>query len=300
MDRSTRYFHEVATTGSLRKASERLHIASSAISRQIQLLEYELGTELFERAPQGMVLTQAGKIYLEYTHQLVQEADRVRSELDALKGLQRGHLRIISVEGLVADLIVTTFEEFRRTYPGITADIKVGGSHVVKKAIADREADIGISMSGPQNPDLDVALRIDDPMLAVMAPTHPLARSKTLAVQDVIEHHPIALPDTNFGIRTRFEQCIRHGKVQAVLTANSIAALRAFASLGGGITFLSYLAVRKDLKDGNLVGIPLSDVAFYNMTIDIVVAARRRLPLPAQELLQFLRRAAQESRSDVP
>src|SRR5690606_39005433 len=132
MAKTKRYFYEVAITASLRKASERLHIATSAISRKIQLLEEQLGADLFERVPQGMVLTQVGEVYFEHIQHIMQEEERVRSEVDALKGLQRGHVRIISVEGAVADFIVRAFEEFRRSYTGVCSDIKVDGSQLVR------------------------------------------------------------------------------------------------------------------------------------------------------------------------
>ena len=61
-DTALRYFLEVAQVGSLTEASVRLHVATSAISRQISGLEQTLGTPLFERQPRGMVLTAAGEI----------------------------------------------------------------------------------------------------------------------------------------------------------------------------------------------------------------------------------------------
>jgi len=298
MEKTKRYFYEVAITGSLRKASERLHVATSAISRKIQLLEEQLGADLFERVPQGMVLTQVGEVYFEHIQHIMQEEERVRSEVDALKGLQRGHVRIISVEGAVADFIVRAFEEFRRSYPGVCSDIKVDGSHLVRTAIRNREMDIGISMSGRPDPLIDIALRINDPLLAVMAPDHALAQRKSLQVQEIIDGYPFALPDTNFGIRTKVDECIKYGKAEPAMIANSIAALRGYARFGGGITFLTFLAVREDLMDGKLVGIPLADPELEHITVDVMVAKGRRLPLPALKLLEFLQKVAKTMNLD--
>ncbi|WP_347615130.1 LysR family transcriptional regulator, partial [Comamonas thiooxydans] len=65
-DTALRYFHEVAQCGSLSEASARLHVAASAISRQIAALEERLGTPLFERHPRGMVLNAAGEILADH------------------------------------------------------------------------------------------------------------------------------------------------------------------------------------------------------------------------------------------
>ena len=65
-DLALRYFSEVAHSGSLTEASSRLHIAASALSRQIAALESQIGSPLFERHPRGMVLSAAGEILLQH------------------------------------------------------------------------------------------------------------------------------------------------------------------------------------------------------------------------------------------
>ena len=84
-----RYFSVVARSGSIRKASEELHVATSALSRQIQKLEDELGTPLFERLPKGLRLTRAGEAVLEHADRTLQEFEVLRGELGALKGVQK-------------------------------------------------------------------------------------------------------------------------------------------------------------------------------------------------------------------
>src|SRR6056297_1664758 len=113
------YFEQVARGGSIRKAAENLNIAESAISRSIAQLEYELDVELFDRASRGMVLTAAGEIYLRYARSALLDKERVKSELDSLKGLQSGQVRISSIEGLIADFVILRIADFRKQYPGI-------------------------------------------------------------------------------------------------------------------------------------------------------------------------------------
>src|SRR3954463_2877091 len=81
-----RYFAAVARHGSIREAAGELHIAQSALSRQIVKLEQEFGVQLFHRHARGVELTSAGEIFLHYAVSSLRQVDRVRSELDALKG----------------------------------------------------------------------------------------------------------------------------------------------------------------------------------------------------------------------
>ncbi|EGD05660.1 LysR family transcriptional regulator, partial [Burkholderia sp. TJI49] len=80
-----RYFVEVARTGSISDASARLHVAVSAISRQIAKLESELGAPLFERHSKGVQLTAFGEALLPHATLLQHEAEHAREELDAMR-----------------------------------------------------------------------------------------------------------------------------------------------------------------------------------------------------------------------
>src|SRR5579883_1447414 len=85
-----RYFSETAHLGSVRAASERLHISPSAISRQIAKLEHELRTAMFDRRADGMKLTAAGEILQSKVEAMVRELARVKSHIAALQQLQAG------------------------------------------------------------------------------------------------------------------------------------------------------------------------------------------------------------------
>ena len=89
-----RYFYEVARSGSIREASSRLSVTPSSVSRQIQNLEHEVRMPLFERRARGMSLTSAGELYMAYARSVLAELDRLHSDIDDLRGLRRGRVRI--------------------------------------------------------------------------------------------------------------------------------------------------------------------------------------------------------------
>ena len=95
-----KYFLEVAQAGSLSGASERLHVAVSAISRQIAKLEEEAGAPLFERAARGMVLSPAGQLLLAHARRTMLEAESVLQEIAAARGMARNEIRVAAVEGV--------------------------------------------------------------------------------------------------------------------------------------------------------------------------------------------------------
>ena len=111
-----RYFVEVARCGSVRRASEKLYVAASAVNRQILKLEDELGTELFDRIPNGMRLNAAGERLLRHVQTTLHDFQVTRSELDALKGDRTGHVKVASMDSLFVDVLPSAIESFRSSF----------------------------------------------------------------------------------------------------------------------------------------------------------------------------------------
>lgn len=109
-----RYFVEVARTGSLSDASARLHVAVSAISRQIAKLESELGAPLFERRPRGMALSEAGERLLGFAQRSLLEAEHVMKEIGGLDALHGSLLKIACSEGFAIDSCPARWQRSRR------------------------------------------------------------------------------------------------------------------------------------------------------------------------------------------
>ena len=99
--RTVTYVAEVARAGSIRRAAERLNLTPSALTRQIQDLEYELGTPIFERLPQGMRLNAAGELFARHIRDQAADLDRVRSQIADLSGVRRGHVALACSQAFV-------------------------------------------------------------------------------------------------------------------------------------------------------------------------------------------------------
>ena len=92
--RFLRYVDEVARAGSIRKAAGQLHVTASAVNRRVMDLEEELGAPLFERRARGVRLTAAGELFVRYIREQSGDVERMKSQIEDLKGLRRGTVRI--------------------------------------------------------------------------------------------------------------------------------------------------------------------------------------------------------------
>ena len=280
---------EVAQSGSIRAAAERLFVTPSALSRELQKLEEDLGVTLFERRARGMVMTAAGKVYLNHVRDALNGIERMRSELDALQNLHRGHVSLLSVEGYASDFLAPAIAKFQDSYPNITFSLRITGTGAVEHGITNGEADIGLLYNLQPKAEMQSVMHMHAPLLAVMTPRHPFARRKSLSLSQIAEQR-LALPDSSMGVRRLIDLQSHMSKVQITpaMESNSLAVLRGFARNGGGITLLSHMSVLNELGTEQLVGVPLDDALLSQGGIDVCVLFGRKLPVASAAFLQHL------------
>src|SRR5213082_3518002 len=118
-----RVLAEVARHGSFSDAAEALGYTQPAISRQIAILEAEVGTMLVRRVPNGAVLTDAGRLLVERSEPIFASLMNVEVELKALSGLEGGTLRLASFASAAATIVPLAVAQFRARYPRVELDV---------------------------------------------------------------------------------------------------------------------------------------------------------------------------------
>ena len=280
-----KYFERVARLGSIRRAADSLHVAASAISRQISHLEQEFACDLFERKVRGMRLTAAGQLLLQHARGLLDHHAQAVSALDDLRGLRRGHVRVWSVEGMVKDFTCPVLARFQSAHPEVSADLVVASSDRIIDALMEDDADVGIAFNPREQRGIHELERSADPLLAVMSPRHPAARAARLSLYE-LARWPLAVPDQTFGLRHVIDDAAAAAdlNLRPSLITNSIEALRSFARVGRGVTVLPYHSIKRELELLLLKSVPLVDRAMRSPSISICTRRNRRLPIAATEL----------------
>ena len=199
--RLLRYLDEIARCGSIRKASDRLNVAASAINRQLIELEEELGTPLFERLSSGLRLTTAGEMLIAHVRDTLREHDRTLSGITALKGLMRGEVVIVTVPGLAAGVLGDALALFRHAYPRVTLTVRVLPREDLVDAVLSGQADLGFAYNLAQNPRLARVASFEYRLGAVVAPSHPLSNRKAVRLSDCLGF-PLVVAETGMTLRT--------------------------------------------------------------------------------------------------
>lgn len=284
-----RYFNAVAKLGSIRKAADRLHVAPSAVSRQIAQLEHELDAVLFERSKSGVRLTAAGEVLARQSHRIFRDIDRARAGIDDLRGLRRGDVSLWVIEGFVTGLLPGILADFLRRYPAVEFKVQTASTDRITEALLEDEADIGITFNASPRAEIETIAEFPEPVSCLVARDHKYAGRKSLSLDEICKE-PLALPDHSFGIRQSFERTVAKHKLnpRVLVTTNSLELTNTMAVTGQFIAFKPALAVITQLGSGQLRAIPVADAELAAARSSISVHRDRPLSHAAQEFLKLL------------
>ncbi|KTS18862.1 LysR family transcriptional regulator [Pantoea dispersa] len=221
-----RYFLAVADCGSLSAASAQLFVAVSAISRQIQRLEQQLGVTLFARHARGMVLTEAGEIFAHHVRKNLLDMEYALAEIKGLKAVRRTLIRVACTDGLAFTLLPRLIAAFRRDHPGVLFDVRVASAQGVAELLRSGECDVALQFSLHAERAVEVVGSWPAPVLLVMHESHPLAGVPQVALAD-LSHYPLALPQQNTTVRQLFELASHMSGhlIEPVLTCDNFSTL---------------------------------------------------------------------------
>ena len=284
-----RYFLEVARCGSIRKAAQRLFVASSAVNRQILQLETELGTELFDRLPTGIRLTAAGEIVLRHVRATLQDFELLRTELDAQKGERSGHVSVVAMDSLFVDLLPNAVEEFAVEFPAVTFTLLALSPSDVPPKVAAGEADIGMSFVTRAPPGTEIVASAAFPIGVVMATSHPLASRAQIRYADC-RGYPFLLSYGRWPIYDTLAPAFAEfwDAIEPRISSNVSPLLKQSVVAGRGVAFFSRLGFMKEIASGEAVWRPLADPAINKLRAGIIVGRGRALPYVVRAFLDRL------------
>ena len=167
----------VSRCGSFSRASAELHLSQPAVSMQIKQLEESLGLPLFEQIGKRIHLTAAGKEVLSYARAITQQLDELEGVLNRLKGLRGGRLRI-SVATTANYFIPTLLGSFSRRYPDVTVSLDITNRETLLRQLSENTVDLVVMGQPPARLDVEAQAFMDNPLVIVAPPNHPLAGKK--------------------------------------------------------------------------------------------------------------------------
>lgn len=193
--RSIRYFLEVAQELNITRAAENLHMAQPPLSRQIQLLEQELGVKLFHRDRKRLQLTEEGLLLKNRGEQILTLMEKTETEIREFRHGVAGTLYIGSVEGRGPYLLSKWIADFRKRYPEVQYNLWNGSSDDVTSRLNKGLCDLALIVEPFDSESFDSIRVSSEPWAAMIPGNHPLAsgESKEVNLKELVGH-PLIIP----------------------------------------------------------------------------------------------------------
>lgn len=301
--KALKYLNAIERFGSLRKASHRLNVDPSAVSRVLTQLEDSIGLSVWHRNNQKAVITDAGEELLAFFRKVQASETATLSRLHDLRGLRSGVVRIAVGEGFIADLISEPLQSFLTRYPGIKLEIEMAGASDAIQLCESDEVDFALVYGAPHSPKLRCHIETRHPLVLIVPTAHPLAEStREMISLSAISDLPLALIDgsTGMGRLVRLAEETTHLHFEPILQTNSVTVLKNFVTSGIGGTFMPIMTVYDDWAAGRLAIRHVDNLIFQQGTAKIISHENRELTLAAQALLQHLHKNMQFLQNDAP
>ena len=283
-------FYAVASHRSFSRAAESLSITQPAVSIQVQELEKFLGAALFHRRTRGLRITEVGETVFAYAQQIFSLSGKLLESLEEIHNLQTGRLALGASTTPGEYLLPLAVGRFRQIYPGISVELSIANTRTITQRILNQELDLGMVGRHPTAglDELGIIDYMEDEIVLVAAPTHPLAQQDRITAAQVAETGLI-LREPGSATRNTAEEAFSGLGLapDAALSLGSNEAIKQAAMAGGGVAVISRMGVTAETRAGMLVILPVEDWD-CRRPLTLIYPKERQLSPSKQAFLEYL------------
>ena len=250
--RQLQVFESVARNCSYTRAAEELHLTQPAVSMQVKQLEHVLGFVLFEHLGRRISLTDAGSIMQRYSRRIAAELNDAEQALEDLKGVDGGRLRI-AVVTTVNYFATRLLAGFCRDHPSVHVSLNVTNRETVISLLADNATDIVLMGQPPDTLALTATPFMDNPLVLIASPTHPLVGRKRVPLE-ALREEAFVIREPGSGTRAAMERFFddRGLAPRTRVEMSSNEAIKQSVEAGLGLGMVSAHTVELEVAAGRL------------------------------------------------
>ncbi len=283
-----RVFLTVATEKSFSRAGEKLLRTQPAISLAVQRLEMELGEKLLDRTGRELVLTDAGRIVLEYCRRFENLERELENALAELRDMAAGRLSIGANES-TALYLLKHIEAYRRLYPKVKVQVRRALSSKIPAQLIDGDLEMGVVSYDPEDDRLESTVIYTDHLCFVMSPQHRFAGRKSVSLKELGMETFIA-----HNVLSPYRDVVLRAFQRAKVTLNmdvempTVETIRRMVQRNEGVAFLPKMCVEQELEQGLLAEVEVEELR-VERKIRLLYPAKRVLSHAAKAFLEVIK-----------
>ncbi|MGB7650308.1 MAG: LysR family transcriptional regulator [Gallionella sp.] len=285
--RQLQVFEKVASHLNYSRAAEELYLSQPAVSMQIKQLEGHVGLALFEQMGKKIFLTEAGRELFHYARNIAQQLVEMEAMFDEMKGLGQGKLTL-SVVNTANYFTPQLLATFCLRYPHINVQLQVANRDAVLKQLADNSTDLAIMGQPPSGLDLSSKQFLDNPLVVIAAPSHPLAKLKKIKFAQLAEQTFLSR-EQGSGTRSAMERVFAQHHIQPRISMEmeTNEAIKQAVQAGMGLGILSLHSIELELETKRLVVLNVEHFPLLRHWF-VVHRSNKRLSSAALAFKEFL------------
>ena len=277
--RQLQVFNEVCDLRSYSRAAEEMSLTQPAVSLQIRQLEELVGQPLFDYVGKKLYLTDAAEALQRASRDIFGRLENLDMQLSDMQGSLQGQLKL-AIESSAKYFVPHLFAAFKQRHPEVNLTLTVVNRAQAIRRLSDNRDDLTVMSMVPQDMGLEFLPFLNNPIIAVAPPDHPLCQLERLRLQD-LEPHTLLVREQGSGTRKACEEFFKDKRVHftQTLEVSSNEAQRECVVAGLGLALLTRHAVNMELTTGVLKELPVEELPLYRSWCLVQSKSKRQSPV---------------------
>ncbi len=282
-------FCDILETRSFSKAASLNYISQSAVSQQVRGLEERYRRKLIERGKRTLSPTQAGEVLYEGAKEILENFVNMENKLQVLSNSIAGSLRVATVYSVGLHELPPYLKAFMRRFPAANVRLEYSRSNRIYEDVSSGAVDLGIVAYPVRRSGLEIIPLREDTLVVIAAPEHPLAKKKSVTIED-LGREPFVAFERDVPTRRNIDRVLRAQgtAVEIVMEFDNIETIKRAVEVEVGISIVPLISVQSEVRAKSLVAIPFKDLTLVRNLGILVRKGRERTQAMSKfiELLQ--------------
>lgn len=270
-----RVFAAVVEQGGFSRAAAALRVSQPAVSKSVHELERQVGMPLLDRSGRALRRTPAGDALYARARELFGVEQMAEEELHALRGLERGTLRVGASTTIATYFLAPYLGDFVRAHPGVTLRVASANTRAIARALVERRVDVALVEGPVRDARITVRRWREDELVVIAPPDHALAQRRRVHAAELVAY-AFLVREPGSGTRVVASRALASlgVRVPVAMQLGSTEAIKQAVAAGLGLAIVSRAAARDQLALERVVEIPVHDLAMGRPLNEIALTGR--------------------------